>query len=254
MSTGDRAIRTATTVAVVALGGIAAYSSYRHIRDVAVAHGESGATAALLPVCVDGMLLVSSLALLDAARRGQRPPGLGKAALGLGVAATVVANVLHGLPHGPIGAVVSAWPAITLVTVVELTMGMIRRGRDRSEPAFSSAPVGAALNGATERHLGPVATALAAPETRHGEAEIGHAPAGLPAPETHAAVTDSAAAETDHGVSDPVLATARETFAETLSAGAVPSLRRIRRELKVGAPKAARVRDALDAEMDQREP
>lgn len=44
----------------------------------------------------------------------------------------------------------------------------------------------------------------------------------------------------------PVVASARDRFAETLATGAVPSVRRIRRELRVGHPRAVAVREALD--------
>jgi hypothetical protein len=47
------------------------------------------------------------------------------------------------------------------------------------------------------------------------------------------------------GPGDPLLATATEVFAEELAAGKVPSLRRIKESLKVGQPRAVRIRAAL---------
>jgi hypothetical protein len=47
---------------------------------------------------------------------------------------------------------------------------------------------------------------------------------------------------------DPVVATARDRFAETLAAGTVPSVRAIRKEMRVGHPKATRIRAALAEE------
>jgi hypothetical protein len=44
---------------------------------------------------------------------------------------------------------------------------------------------------------------------------------------------------------DPLIATARDRFAEVLAAGSVPSLRALRRELRIGHPRAVRVREAL---------
>jgi uncharacterized protein DUF2637 len=49
----------------------------------------------------------------------------------------------------------------------------------------------------------------------------------------------------DDSAPDPVLATARERFAEQLADGAVPSVRAIKRELKVGHPRARRIRAVL---------
>lgn len=45
---------------------------------------------------------------------------------------------------------------------------------------------------------------------------------------------------------DPMVATARDRFATALAAGSVPSLRALRRELRIGHPRAVRVRQALD--------
>jgi hypothetical protein len=38
------------------------------------------------------------------------------------MAATLAANVAHGLGHGPVGAAVAAWPAVALVGSYELLM------------------------------------------------------------------------------------------------------------------------------------
>jgi hypothetical protein len=47
---------------------------------------------------------------------GKTPvPGLARWLLGLGIAATLAANVAHGLGHGPIGAAMAAWLAVALV-------------------------------------------------------------------------------------------------------------------------------------------
>ena len=42
--------------------------------------------------------------------------------------ATVGANLAHGVVHGPIGALVSAWPAVALAGSFELLMMLIRTG------------------------------------------------------------------------------------------------------------------------------
>src|SRR5712671_2276106 len=43
--------------------------------------------------------------------------------------ATIGANLAHGLGHGPIGALVSAWPALALAGSFELLMTLIRTGK-----------------------------------------------------------------------------------------------------------------------------
>ena len=65
-------------------------------------------------------------AMLDSARRATPVPVLARWLLGLGIAATLAANVAHGLTHGLAGAAVAAWPAVSLVGSYELLMMVIR--------------------------------------------------------------------------------------------------------------------------------
>ncbi|MGP4024374.1 DUF2637 domain-containing protein [Actinomadura sp. 3N407] len=128
MNAGDRVIRITTAASVLGVGAIAGLVSYRHALEVVRAHGETGLTALLVPLTVDGLVVVASMVLLDSARRREDAPPLARWALGMGIGATVAVNVLHGVEHGPVGATIAAWPAVTLVVVVELLMTMIRRG------------------------------------------------------------------------------------------------------------------------------
>jgi hypothetical protein len=80
----------------------------------------------MVPLTADGLIYSSSMVLLGAARRKARVPVLARWLLGLGIAATLAANVAHGLGHGPVGAAVAAWPAVTLVGSYELLMLVIR--------------------------------------------------------------------------------------------------------------------------------
>jgi hypothetical protein len=85
-------------------------------------------TARLLPFTVDGLIWAASMVVLDASRRGQPVPRLAAWSLGFGIVATVGANLAHGVGHGPVGALVSAWPALALVGSFELLMMLIRTG------------------------------------------------------------------------------------------------------------------------------
>ncbi len=111
----DRAIRVSTAVAVLGVAVIAAYLSYEHAYAVVRAHGETGLTARLEPATIDGLVYSSSMVILYAARHRLPVPALARCLLALGIAATLAANVAHGWSHGPIGAVVAAWPAASLV-------------------------------------------------------------------------------------------------------------------------------------------
>jgi hypothetical protein len=50
------------------------------------------------------------MVVLDASRQNHPVPPLAKWSLAVGIVATIGANLAHGLNHGPIGALVSAWP------------------------------------------------------------------------------------------------------------------------------------------------
>lgn len=92
------------------------------------AHGESGTGGPAVPLTVDGLIYASSMVLLHSARRGLPVPGLARWLLGVGIAATLAANVAHdGWAHGPVGAAVTAWPAIALwLGSYELLMWLVR--------------------------------------------------------------------------------------------------------------------------------
>jgi hypothetical protein len=126
MNAADRAIRASATVAVLGVAGIAAYISYWHAYEVIRAHGETGVTARLEPATIDGLVYCSSVVILYAARHQLRVPALARWLLGLGIVATLAANLAHGWSHGPIGATVAAWPAASLVGSYELLLWLIR--------------------------------------------------------------------------------------------------------------------------------
>ena len=118
-----------TAAAVVAVAVVAAVISYQHAYELVHSHGESGIAARLLPFTVDGLIWAASMVVPDASRRGQPVPRLAAWSLGTGIAATIGANLAHGVGHGPVGALVSAWPALALVGSFELLMMLIRTGR-----------------------------------------------------------------------------------------------------------------------------
>ena len=125
----DRLIRVTTALAVVAVAVVAAIISYQHAYELVRSHGESSVTARLLPFTVDGLIWAASMVVLDASRRNHPAPRLAAWSLGAGIVATVGANLAHGVGHGPVGALVSAWPALALVGSLELLMMRIRTGR-----------------------------------------------------------------------------------------------------------------------------
>jgi hypothetical protein len=107
VTAADRVIRWTTAVAVTGVAAVAAVASCEHAYDLLRAHGEAGWTGRLVPLTVDGLIDASSMVMLDCARRKVAVPALARWLLGLGIAATLAANVAHGLGHGLTGAAVA---------------------------------------------------------------------------------------------------------------------------------------------------
>lgn len=125
MTGAERAIRWSTVAAVAAVGLAAAVLSYRHQYELAAGHGESALTARLLPVSIDGLLLAGTLAILDAARRQAGNAWAARITVGLGVAMTMWANIVHGLGYGWAGIVISGWPPVALMAAIEVLARMV---------------------------------------------------------------------------------------------------------------------------------
>jgi hypothetical protein len=136
----DRVIRWTTASAVVGVAAIAAVVSYEHAYGLVRMYGESGWVARMVPLTVDGLIYASSMVMLDSARRRTPVPALARWLLGLGIAATLAANVAHGLRHGLAGAAVAAWSAVALVGSYELLMMVIRSSQVHEDDRTRSVP------------------------------------------------------------------------------------------------------------------
>ncbi len=121
--TADGRRRYASTGSALVVAAIAAYASYSHMRHLALAYGQDAAVATLLPVSVDGMLVVATVALGD----GRRRRWSAWLAFWTGVVASVVANVLAAEPSA-IARCISAWPAVAFLLVVEVITRGARAG------------------------------------------------------------------------------------------------------------------------------
>jgi len=141
----DRAIHVSTAAVVLAVAGIAAYISYWHAYAVVREYGETGVTAQLEPATIDGLVYASSMVILYAARHRLPVPRLARWMLALGILASLAVNVAQGWSHGLVGAVVAAWPAVSLVGSYELLAWIIRTaatgGPDRVPAADHDHPV-----------------------------------------------------------------------------------------------------------------
>ena len=111
--------------------------------------------------------------LLHEARNGRPGPHLARCMLALGIAATLAANIASGLPWGPLGAAVSAWPALAFAGSAEMITHMMRTARPtvpRLRPAPATAPAVRRLARATaqdaERAFTPELAVGALPSLR----------------------------------------------------------------------------------------
>jgi Protein of unknown function (DUF2637) len=215
---GDGAIRWATVVAVAAVATIAAVVSYSHIYDLGHSHGQSGTAARLLPLSVDGLIVAASLVLLQAARNDRRAPALARFTLWLGIGTTIAANLAYGVPYGPVGAAVSAWPGAAFVLGAEILLGMLRRGVPETAPA--AVPEQALVTVHQD-------SAPAVPVSRTG------VPGALPRSRSRRV-----------GVHAP-----EAVFAAEIAAGVVPSVRTVKHRMRVGQDKAVQIRQELAARL-----
>jgi hypothetical protein len=129
-----RVIRNASA-AVVAT--IAATASYDHMRELALIHGQGELIASLVPISVDGMLVVATVAMHDDRISGRKVRPAAWVAFCVGVLASVTANVLAA-PDDLISRIVSAWPAVALLLVIEV---LATGGRKNAETAQASAQI-----------------------------------------------------------------------------------------------------------------
>ena len=208
--TGDRSIRWLTAAAVIVVAAIAAVVSFVHIKHLAVTHGQTRLAALLLPLSIDGTVVVASLVMFRVARAGLNTPWLARSMLALAVTATLAANVGYGLPFGMAGALISGWPAVAFVGSVEMVIGMVRRIRQSARGSVLGASPQAAS-----------ASAYALNGRAHPERPR-KAPGGRTSERTEGR-SRSRARSASVSVDD-----AEREFTADLASGAVPSLRSIR--------------------------
>ena len=156
---GDVWVRRVCTLVVA---GVAAYASYEHQRDFALHGGADPTSAALWPLSVDGLLLLTTVALLTprgaASRRTQVTVWLGFL---LGIAVSLAANIAAApsLSWQPI--VVAGWPPVALLLSVELLAH-----RHRSRASAESPPEVSARSLATAEKSGSEKVITLAPLSR----------------------------------------------------------------------------------------
>jgi hypothetical protein len=85
--------RLARNVSTLAVASIAAWSSWSHMVHVALKFGEQPEVAYVLPISVDGMLIVASTAMVEDKHTGRPVRCSARIAFTAGVAASVIETV-----------------------------------------------------------------------------------------------------------------------------------------------------------------
>lgn len=130
-------IRRTTMASVLLLAGIAAVVSFRHMHELALAHGEDALAAALIPLAVDGTIVAASMSLLLASRNGSRGGPLPWCMLLISSLASLAANIAVAEPTIT-ARLIAGWPSLALIGAYEMLMSQVRsRARSRT-PADQS--------------------------------------------------------------------------------------------------------------------
>jgi hypothetical protein len=122
---------------------VAGYASFSHIFKVARQAGEHVSVASVLPLSIDGLILVGTLAMLDDKRSGRKPRLSARLAVAFGIVATLAANIASAHPTWTARAVAAVPPVAFLLAVEVLS----RRGKlihpevEQVEPVKVGEPV-----------------------------------------------------------------------------------------------------------------
>lgn len=124
----------ANTAAIGLVAGVAAFNSYWHQVAVATWAHQVALLAHTIPLSVDGMLVVATLAMAEDKANGRLPRGWARFAFWLGAGVSIAANVASTVVEwgiDPLSIAVAAWSPIALLVVVEI---MARKGRPIKNP------------------------------------------------------------------------------------------------------------------------
>ncbi len=140
-------------------------------------HGQPELLAALMPLSVDGLLIVASIVMAEDRENGFRPRPSARGSFWGGVAASIAANVLAA-PDDVISRLISGWPAIALFGLVEMLVRPPKR-RAVHHPAASLPPPSATVAEPTPVPAAEPVAVPAAPDTEPVKPLV----ASLPSPD-----------------------------------------------------------------------
>jgi hypothetical protein len=197
----------AIAVLVAAASMVSVAESYRALYERAAGHGLSGRWAVIWPMQVDSFIAVGELALFDRwAPRSRLAAWLVTLA---GLAVSAAGNVGHVHGHLLADRATAAVPPLAAAAALAVGLGVLKRVVEHHHRAT-------------------------APDSQPDQVPV---PEAAPAPGTPVPVPP--AGLNGHGHA------AAELFAADLAAGKVPGVRRVRREMHLGQPRAQKVREYL---------
>lgn len=122
----------------VVVAAVAAVNSYEHMRDVALLGHQVQLLASTLPLSVDGLLIIASLAMAEDKANHRAARTWARVAFWFGAVVSLAANIAStAVHHGdPLSIGVAAWPPVALLIVVEI---MAKPGKPLNVPVLSDA-------------------------------------------------------------------------------------------------------------------
>lgn len=120
-------------VSFLIVAGVAAYVSFGHIYEVATIAHQPKPLALALPLSVDGLMLIATLAMSEDKAANRSPRAWARIGFWLGAAVSVAANLASTLVHygpQPLNLAVAGWAPIALLVSIEI---VARPGKPKEE-------------------------------------------------------------------------------------------------------------------------
>jgi hypothetical protein len=152
-------VKFGSRASAVIVAAVAGYSSWQHIVEVARDAGEDLSVAGVMPLSIDGLVVVASLAMIEDKRNGQIPRWSARVALVFGILATLGFNLASAEPTWTARAV-AAVPAISFLLAVEVLSRTGKGARSVSTPVQVGIPTPTKGVGTADTPGNPLVTTL----------------------------------------------------------------------------------------------
>lgn len=131
-------VRRLAVASVLLVAAVAAIVSYCHMQELAENAGE-GWRSRIIPLSVDGMLVAATLAIVYRRRHGLPAGAVPWLAVGLGISASLLANVAAARPDG-VARIIAAWPPLALAISIEVLVQVLAVAAEVSPGVTSAVP------------------------------------------------------------------------------------------------------------------